>query len=47
MIQVYASLIKNGTVNPKTGKVYTIEDVPAIIRSKVQELLSGGGENAE
>ena len=46
MIQVYASLIKNGTVNPKTGKAYTIEDVPTIIRRQVQELLDGGG-NAE
>lgn len=46
MIQVYASLIRNGTVNPKTGKVYKIEDVPTIIRAKVVALLDGG-ENAE
>lgn len=46
MVQVYASLIKNGTVNPKTGKAYTIEDVPAIIRGQVQKLLDGV-ENAE
>lgn len=46
MIQVYASLIRNGTVNPKTGKVYKIGDVPTIIRAQVAALLDGGG-NAE
>lgn len=46
MAQVYASLIKNGTVNPKTGSPYTIADVPAVIRGQVQALLSGD-ENAE
>lgn len=46
MIQVYASLIWNGTVNPKTGKAYKIVDVPTIIRAQVAALLDGGG-NAE
>lgn len=46
MVQVYASLIKNGTVNPKTGKPYAITDVPTVIRSQVAAILDGG-ENAE
>lgn len=47
MASVYADLIKKGAINPKTGNAYQLDDVPAVIRSKVEVLLSeGGGENA-
>ena len=40
MAYVYANLIKNGTINPKTGKAYTIDDVPSIIRAEVEKILA-------
>lgn len=46
MAQVYADLIRKGTVNPKTGKPYSIEDVPVVIRKQVEEILASD-ENAE
>lgn len=46
MAQVYANLVKNGTVNPKTGQPYKLEDVPAVIRKQVEKIVNGGGENA-
>lgn len=46
MAQVYANLIKEGTVNPKTGKPYAIEDVPETIRPEVEAILAGD-EDAE
>lgn len=46
MAQVYANLIKEETINPKTGKPYAIEDVPEVIRPEVEAILAGDG-NAE
>lgn len=46
MAKVYADLIKDGTINPKTGKPFVIGDVPEIIRAQVEALLVGDG-NAE
>ena len=42
MAYVYANLIKEGAVNPKTGKPYTIDDVPAVIRADVEKILAQG-----
>ena len=39
MAYVYANLIKKGTINPKTGKHYTIDDVPVVIRADVEKIL--------
>jgi hypothetical protein len=39
MVKVYRDLILNGTINPKTDKPYTIDDVPDKIKGKVQALL--------
>lgn len=41
MAVVYATLIVNGTINPKTGNPYKFTDVPAIIRPKVKTVLEG------
>ena len=46
MAQVYANLIEEDTVNPKTGKPYAIEDVPETIRPEVEAILAGD-EDAE
>lgn len=47
MAQVYADLIEGGTINPKTGKPYAIEDVlPEVIRPEVEAILVGD-EDAE
>ena len=40
MAYVYANLIKKGTINPKTEKPYTIDDVPSIIRAEVEKILA-------
>ena len=40
MAYVYADLIKKGTINPKTGKLYTIDDVPSVIRANVEKILA-------
>lgn len=39
MAKVYADLIQNGTINPKTGIPYVVEDVPAKIRDEVKRIL--------
>lgn len=46
MAQVYANLIKDGTINPKTDKLFVVEDVPEVIRPEVEAILAGDG-NAE
>ena len=33
-------LIRKGTINPKTGKPYTIDDVPSVIRDDVEKILA-------
>ena len=40
MAYVYANLIKKGTINPKTGKPYAIDDAPSIIRAEVEKILA-------
>ena len=39
MAYVYADLIRKGTINPKTGKPYMIDDVPSIIRAEVEKIF--------
>ena len=40
MAYVYVDLIRKGTINPKTGKSYMIDDVPSIIRADVEKILA-------
>lgn len=40
MAKIYASLILKGAICPKTGKPYTIEDVPSKLREEVEEILN-------
>ena len=40
MAYVYADLIKKGAINPKTGKQYTIDGVPSVIRADVEKILA-------
>lgn len=40
MAYVYADLIRKGTINPKTGKPYAIDDVPSVIRADVEKILA-------
>jgi hypothetical protein len=44
MAKVYADLIIKGTVNPKTGKPYTIDDVPDKLKAAVQAILDGDAD---
>ena len=39
MAKIYANLINNEVINPKTGMTYTIDDVPAKLQDAVKELL--------
>lgn len=39
MAKIYAALIEKGAICPKTGKPYTIDDVPARLQAKVRQLL--------
>ena len=39
MAKVYANLIRKGTINPKTGVAYTIDDVPAKLKDAVKAIL--------
>lgn len=41
MAKVYAYLITKGAINPKTGKPYTINDVPTKLKVDVQKILDG------
>ena len=40
MAYVYADLIRKATINPKTGKLYTIDYVPSVIRADVEKILA-------
>ncbi len=40
MAYVYADLIRKGTINPKTGKPYVIDDVPSVIGANVKKILA-------
>ena len=44
MAKIYANLIKNEVINPKTGMIYAIEDVPVKLQEAVRVLL-GVNEN--
>lgn len=44
MASIYATLIKNEAINPKTGEPWKVDDVNVIWRAKVQELLDADGE---
>lgn len=39
MAAYYGTKIKNGVINPKTGLLWTIEDVPAKKRAETEEWL--------
>lgn len=39
MARIYADLIREQVINPKTGKPYTIDDVPAKLKAAVQAIL--------
>ncbi len=41
MAKVYADLIVKGAICPKTGKPYTLDDVPARLREEVRKILEG------
>ena len=47
MAYVYADLIRKGTINPKTGKSYTIDDVPERIREHVRKVIEDKGYDVE
>ena len=40
MAQIYAALILKGAICPKTGKPYTIDDVPLQLREAVKAILN-------
>lgn len=39
MVKIYVKKIVNGEINPKTGKAWTIDDVPQKWREAVREEL--------
>lgn len=39
MAKIYARLIQKGSINPKTGNPYTIDDVPANLVNEVKQIL--------
>jgi len=39
MARIYADLIKREVINPNTGLPYSLDDVPARLRSAVENLL--------
>jgi hypothetical protein len=43
---LYANLIREGAINPKTDKRFVIGDVPEVIRAEVESILAGD-ESAE
>lgn len=38
--KIYANLILNKAVNPKTGELWTLEDVPVNLRDEVANILN-------
>lgn len=40
MAKLYADKIRNGVINPKTGKPWELADVPIKWRAEVERLLS-------
>lgn len=43
MARIYASLIEEGTICPKTGEPWTIQEVPAKLREAVLAILKADG----
>ena len=43
MAVIYATLIVEGTVNPKTNESYKFADVPKVIQPKVKDVLDALG----
>lgn len=41
MVKFYADKIKSGAINQSTGKVWTMDDVPKVWRTKVEKELEG------
>ena len=39
MAAIYATLIKDGSINPKTGAPWKIEDVNVLWRASVKKIL--------
>lgn len=39
MVKYYVSKIQNGEINPKTGEVWRLENVPKLWRKKVETEL--------
>lgn len=40
MVKFYATKIKNNVINPNTGNIWTLNDVPKLWRSKVEKELA-------
>lgn len=41
MAKIYVSLIEKKAICPKTGKPYTVKDVPENLQAEVKRLLKG------
>lgn len=39
MVKFYTEKIRSGAINPNTGEVWSVEDVPKFWRAKVQKAL--------
>lgn len=44
MAAIYATLIEDGAINPKTGEPWKVEDVNILWRTKVQKILDADEE---
>jgi hypothetical protein len=44
MAKIYCRKIMAGDINPATGEVWTIDDVPLRWRDETQALLDGNGQ---
>ena len=44
MAKIYYRKISSGDINPATGEIWTIDDVPARWRDEVQAMLDGNGQ---
>ena len=47
MAKIYLRKIKGEEINPATGEVWKLEDVPLRWRSEVEKLLEEGGESVD
>lgn len=44
MVKLYVAKIQNKEINPLTGNIWAVEDVPTLWRDKVQEALDAENE---